>query len=254
MSNFTDTYIRNLKGKEKRYEEYEGAGFGIRVTPNEIKSWIYRYKIDGKTDKLTLGHYPHLTLGNAKKRFIELSELRRAGQNPKKLIQKQQEQENDTVEKLILSWYENYALKARKKPEQIRQQIDADIIPLLGKMELESLQARDITKALDVIVNRGAPVHANRVLSTIKQALNYAVSRGTLQVNPAIAIRTRDIGGLEKPRERYLNLQEIKTIWQFLDTDQSKMSLQTKSAIKMIILTGVRTAEIRLAKWNDIDF
>ena len=254
MRHFTDTYIKSLKGKEKRYEAYEGAGFGIRVTPHEIKSWLYRYKIDGKTDKLTLGHYPHLTLANAKKRFLELSELRRAGQNPKKLIQEQHEPKNDTVEKLILSWYENYALKTRKKPEQIRQQIDADIIPLLGQMILQRLQDSDITKALDVIVNRGAPIHANRVLSTIKQALNYAVSRGTLQVNPATAIRTRDIGGLEKPRERYLNMEEIKTIWKFLDTDKSNMSLQTKSSIKIMILTGVRTAEIRLAKWSEFNF
>ena len=140
MSNFTDTYIRNLKGKEKRYEQYEGAGFGIRVTPNEIKSWIYRYKIDGNTDKLTLGHYPHLTLANAKKRFIELSELRRAGQNPKKLIKEQDEQKNDTVEKLIFSWYKNYVIKSRKKPLQIKQQIEADIIPLLGDLSLEKIK------------------------------------------------------------------------------------------------------------------
>ncbi len=54
MSNFTDTYIKSLKPKTTRYEEYEGGGFGIRITPNGIKTWIYRYKIDGKTDKLTL--------------------------------------------------------------------------------------------------------------------------------------------------------------------------------------------------------
>lgn len=38
MANFTDTYIKNLRGKEKRYEEYEVGGFGIRITPNHLKS------------------------------------------------------------------------------------------------------------------------------------------------------------------------------------------------------------------------
>jgi integrase len=254
MSNFTDTYIRNLKGKEKRYEQYEGAGFGIRVTPNEIKSWIYRYKIDGKTDKLTLGHYPHLTLANAKKRFIELSELRKAGQNPKKIIQEKNEQQNDTVKKLIFSWYENYVLKNRKKPLQIKQQIEADIIPLLGNISLEKIKPIDISNALDIIVNRGAPIHANRVLSSLKQAFNYAVSRGNIEHNPAMNIKARNIGGLEKPRERFLTLDELKILWQFLETDQSKISIQVKSAIKIIILTGVRTAEIRLAQWDNFDF
>ena len=32
------------------------------------------------------------------------------------------------------------------------------------------------------------------------------------------------------------------------------MFLQTKNAIKIIILTGVRTAEIRLARWSEFDF
>lgn len=254
MSNFTDTYIRNLKAKPKRYEEYEGGGFGLRISPTGVKTWIYRYKIDGKTDKLTLGHYPAMSLANAKKRFLELSEIRREGQNPKESIQIKHEQQDNTVKKLILAWYDNYASKNRKKPLQIKQQIDADIIPLLGHMQLDTLQPKEITAALDSIVKRGAPIHANRVLSTLKQLFNYAVSRGTMQQNPADSIRTRDIGGLEKARERYLTLDELKSVWNFLDSELCQMSLQTRSAIKIIILTGVRTAEIRLAQWNNFDF
>jgi site-specific recombinase XerD len=84
-------------------------------------------------------------------------------------------------------------------------------------MALEQIQTRDIGKALDKIVSRGVRIHANRVLSTIKQAFNYAVSRGNIQHNPATSIRARDIGGIKKPRERVLSLNEIKKI--FLDSD-----------------------------------
>ncbi|HAT8656771.1 tyrosine-type recombinase/integrase [Legionella pneumophila] len=254
MGNFTDTYIRNLKGKDKRYEEYEGGGFGIRVTPNQLKSWIYRYKIGKKTDKITLGHYPSMSLADARKKFIELSELRRSGQAPKKIIQIQNEKKNNTMDQLINSWYQGYVIKNRKKPLQIKQQIEADIIPLLGHLELEKIKPIDITNALDAIVKRGAPIHANRVLSSLKQVFNYAISRGSLETNPAANIKARNIGGIEKPSERFLALDEIKTLWQFLNSDQSKMSLQTKSAIKIILLTGVRTAEIRLAQWSHFDF
>jgi len=58
MSNFTDTYIKALKTRTARYEIYEGGGFGIRVTPTGVKTWIYRYKMDGKTEKFTLGLRP----------------------------------------------------------------------------------------------------------------------------------------------------------------------------------------------------
>ncbi|HEX4045757.1 MAG TPA: site-specific integrase, partial [Gammaproteobacteria bacterium] len=147
----------------------------------------------------------------------------------------------------------NYAEKSRKKPRQIKQQIEADIIPLLGHLALDKIQTIDIAKALDKIVGRGAPVHANRVLSTIKQAFNYGVSRGNLQYNPAANIRTRDIGGIEKHRDRVLSMEEIKTIWRFLDGSESQMSQQTKCAIKIILLTGVRTAELRLATWSEFN-
>ena len=57
-------------------------------------------------------------------------------------------------------------------------------------------------------------------------------------------------GGIEKPRERVLSLSEIKKIWVFLDDDKNQMSPQIKIAIKIILLTGVRTSELRLAKWG----
>jgi integrase len=72
--------------------------------------------------------------------------------------------------------------------------------------------------------------------------------------NPAINVRSRDIGGIEKPRERYLSLDEIKIFWQFLDSDQHDTSIQIRSALKIILLTGVRTGEIRVAKWSEFDF
>lgn len=258
MSKFTDTYIKALKPSLKRYEEYEGEGFGIRVTPKGVKSWIYRYKIDGKTDKITLGHYPNLSLANAKKCFLELRGQRQDGQNPKSLIKKmeleKEKRKGNTVKKLVLEWYSGYVERERKRPETIKKQIEGDIIPLLGDIDLDELKTIDITHALDNIVNRGAPVHANRVLSSLKQVFNYAVSRGRLNQNPAAGIRAKDIGGSEKPSERFLSIEEIKTLWRFLDGDKNQMAMQTKIAIKIILLTGVRTAELRLAQWSEFDF
>ena len=254
MTNFTDTYIKGMKPRATRYEEYEGAGFGIRVTPNGIKSWIYRYKIADKTDKLTLGHYPAMSLANAKKQFIELSQLRRDGKNPKDIINTQKEARTNTVSKLVLAWYTGYIEKERKQPLQIKQLIDADIIPLLGDVELTTLSPAMVTKALDKIVTRGAPVHANKVLAALKQAFSYGVRRGAMAENPALLLQSRDIGGIEKPRARYLTIHEIKELLQFLNSSKNRMSIQIKLAIKLILHTGIRSGELRLATWSEIDF
>jgi integrase len=254
MSKFTDTYIKGLKPRTTRYEEYEGGGFGIRVTPKGVKTWIYRYKIADKTDKITLGHYPAMKLTNARQRYIELSELRRDQKVPKEIINNEKEAQNNTVTKLMIAWYTGYIEKERKQPQQIKQLIDADIIPLLGDIELTKLSPALVTKALDKIVKRGAPVHANKVLAALKQAFSYGVRRGAMTENPALLLQGRDIGGIEKPRDRYLTINEIKELLLFLNNSKNRMSIQTKLAIKLILHTGIRSGELRLATWSEIDF
>jgi hypothetical protein len=163
MSNFTNTYIKNLKPRpNKQYEEYEGQGFGIKVSPKGTKAWIYRYKINDITEKVSLGHYPNMSLAEAKTKFLELKELKRKGINPKQVLAPEQEVEKTTVKDLVKRWYSNYIAKHRKQPLQIRQLIDADIIPLLGERYIKELEAIDITKELDKIVSRGSNVHANK--------------------------------------------------------------------------------------------
>ena len=272
MPNFTDTYIKSLKARLSRYEEYEGEGFGIRVSTTGAKTWIYRYKINGKTEKLTIGYYDpksddNMSLANARAKFGKMRQIRRQGLSPRqeleriaKEVKEREEAErlaNEgrlTVKKLMLKWYEGYVLNNRKRPEKIKQQIDHDIIPLLGEKFVDEITTKDISTALDVIVDRGASIQANRVLSSIKQAFKYGASRGELPVNPAAGIRSKDIGGLEESRDRVLSLSEIKTLWSYLENDGRCMSPFTRHALKILLLTGVRTSELRLATWDHFDF
>lgn len=251
---FTDSYIKGLKPRDKTYRETEGNGFYIRVTPQGKKAWLYRYYYAEKDHNVTLGYYPTMTLGKARAAYQELFDLWQSSADPKAHLAKLEEAKTNTVKKLVIGWYENYIEKERKQPQQIKQLIDADIIPLLGDIELAKLTPSLVTTALDKIVKRGARIHANKVLAALKQAFSYGVRRGTLQENPAILLQARDVGGIEKPRDRNLSTTEIKTLLSFLENGTNRMSLQTKLAIKIILHTGVRSGELRLATWDEIDF
>lgn len=251
---FTDTYIRNLKPQKKWFEQIEFSGLGIRVMPGGGKSWIFRFTFDGKRYKMTLGKYPGIGLKEARELMLDAERLKEQGINPTEYAKQQLAKSDNTVKKLALSWYTHYVEKHLKRPLTVKKQIDGDITMLLGDWVLDELETKHITQALDKIVKRGASVHANRVLSSLKQMFGYAVSRGTMSTNPASNIRARDIGGHEKPRERVLSLDEIKSLWLFLDGNDSQMAPQTRIAIKIILLTGVRTAELRLAQWDEINF
>jgi len=251
---FTDNFIKNLQAESDWLEKIEATGLGVRVTPSGNKSWFYRFTLNGKRSKMSLGGYPAISLKEARELLFQAQKLKENGINPIEHNKHEKLKQQNTIELIIRTWYEGYIEKNRKQPLQIKQQINADIIPLLGDKNPEQLHPRDITKALDTIVNRGSRVHANKVLSTLKQAFNYAVSRGDMSSNPAAGIRARDIGGLEKPRERYLTPDEIKSLWHFLDGSNSKISQSICTALKIILLTGVRSGEILLATWDEIDF
>ena len=245
---------KKLKPEEKTHRMTEGNGFYIRVTPQGKKAWLYRYHYAGKDQTVTLGYYPAMTLSLARTACQELFDLWQSGIDPKAHVAKLAEAKTDTVKKLVEGWYTNYILKERKQPQQIKQLIDADIISLLGDVELAKLSPALVTTALDKIVKRGSPVHANKVLAALKQAFSYGVRRGALTENPALLLQARDIGGIEKPRDRHLTTDEIKTLLWFLDNDKNRMSIQTKNAIKIILYTGIRTGELRLATWVEIDY
>ena len=218
----------------------------FEVTKDFSKEYKYTLGQDMKRDAMQLVRSIYRANKAIKKtehldNFLEFTEQRK-------------ERELYTVEALVMEWYSGYIEKHRAQPKQIKQLIDADIIPLLGKKKLETIQTKDVTQALDKIVTRGSPVHANKVLAALKQAFGYGVRRGNLQQNPAESLLAKDIGGAEKPRERHLTLDEIKILWLFLDSDNHALSLQIKNAIKIILLTGVRTGELRIATWSEFDF
>lgn len=262
INKFTDRFVKSIKPLEQLAEYTEGNGFILRVSKTGVKSWVYSYSFNRKSKRLKLGRYPGVGVAEARKLHSDAVLLRDKGycpiqvkQDKAEALARQQVKNQQTVKWLADDFYTRYIEKNRKVPEQIKQQIDADIIPSLGNINLEDITTRQITLALEKIVDRGANVHANKVLSTIKQMFTYALSKGIIERNPAQGINSINIGGKEKPRDRYLSMEEIKIIWQWLDIKKNHcLHPSTVLALKVLLLTGIRSGELRLAEWSEIDF
>lgn len=262
VKKFTDAMVRNIKSSQKRTDYTEGGGFCLRVSPSGKKSWVYSYKFDGKSKRYTVGYYPSLSVAKARKLIADAGLLKDRGIDPaqakkdtEEALKRELEKEKLTIEWLANDFYTRYIMKNRKVPKQIKQQIDADIIPSLGKIKLDGVTTRQITIALEKIVDRGSFVHANKVLSTIKQMFTYALSKGIVEKSPVQGINSINIGGKEKPRDRNLSLREIKLVWQWLDVkDNHHLHPATPLALKLLLLTGIRSHSLRLAEWKEFDF
>ena len=78
----TDTALKALKPREKPYTLADEKGLYVEVFPTGGIAWRYRYRLNGKLEKLTLGKYPALTLKNARRKRDEASQLAAIGSSP----------------------------------------------------------------------------------------------------------------------------------------------------------------------------
>ena len=72
MKRFTDTWLRNLKPKEKLYEYREGDGFSVRIQPSGTKTFYYIYADAGKKQRVRIGEYGAMSLLEAREKAASL--------------------------------------------------------------------------------------------------------------------------------------------------------------------------------------
>jgi len=106
---------------------------------------------------------------------------------------------------------------------------------------------------VETVVDRGAASHAGKVLSLAKQMFRFAEGRGYIDRSRAYALDRKDLGVVDKVRERHLDADEIKALWSAIER-APRMSAQVGIGLKILLLIGVRTGELLKARWEHIDF
>ena len=110
---FTDKGIQSLKPKPERYEIWEDGkkGFGIRVTPKGGKSFIWMYRFDGKSKRLTLGQYPETSLYDAGRLLAEARDKLNQDIDPGAEVvqQRQEHRQAPLIDDVIKEYIERHA-------------------------------------------------------------------------------------------------------------------------------------------------
>jgi integrase len=125
----------------------------------------------------------------------------------------------------------------------------ATLVSEYGRTNARDLTKRQLVALLDGIVDRGAPISANRTHALLKQLFDWAAAKDLLPASPMAGIERP--GGDESPRERVLTADEIKAFWTKLpDAD---MAPPTALALKLLLVTAQRRGELTFAKWSHFD-
>ena len=128
--------------------------------------------------------------------------------------------------------------------------LESNVIPGWGKWKVADIKRRHIVILLDKIAKR-APIGQNRVHGALSRIFNFAAERGVIDDSPCTRIKKLP----EKGRDRVLTDDEIKLLWAALDLENKKIDIYrpTKLALKLILLTGQRPAEVCGMQWSEID-
>ena len=249
---FTDRQIKALKPKKGRYEVWEdnGKGFGVRVSPAGRISFIFLYRFQGKSRRMTFGVYPAMSLADAHASHAKARQLLEKGVDPATIEQEEKEESrrSPSVKRLVNEYIEKYAKPRKRSWKEDERILHKDVLPRWGKRKAQDITRRDIILLLDEIVERGALIQANRTLAAIRKMYSFAMGRGVLESSPCVAIPSPS---KENRRDRVLSDKEIKTFWEKLDT--ARMDRSTSLALKLQLITAQRKGEIAGAEWQDFD-
>jgi integrase len=248
----TDASINRLKPKATRYLVTDGQGLSLEVLPSGSRSWRYRYRFNGKLEKVSLGSYPAFSLHSARKKRNEYAELLAHGMSPAR--HRQAEKHSVATTTTVFEFGERYFKEIIerdcKDTKPMRRYLDNEIYPQLAQKAVADVTPAEIQAIVFRKRDGGAPASAAQIRNLLKRMFEYAMANGLVTVNPALSIPMRFITQA-RPRTRALSPEEIRIYLQTLY--QSNIRRQFKLALHQILLTLVRKSELILAKWEHLD-
>jgi integrase len=255
----TDIQIRQAKPKDRPYRRSDGHGLFVEIRPNGSKLWRYQYRLGKKQKLYAMGHYPETTLAAAREELKEARSLVQRGIDPvyeRKNLKAQQIDENEQTFKVLANaWIEKRSPKwSENYKNQISRSFIRHVYPMIGKRPISSLTAVDVLDVLEVVQAK-APTLAMMMRQWISGVFRYAIVRRLINNDPASMLR----GEIERPppkKKKPLTPAELPDFLMALDEYSSRSQVQrtTVIAMNLLLLTFVRTGELRQAKWHEVDW
>jgi integrase len=261
----SDFAARHAKPRDASYKLTDAAGLSLIVRPSGSKSWGFRYRFAGSDKTLTIGRYPEVTLAKAREARDDARDLLRDGIDPAEnrgaderkrvlaaastfeavaaaFIAKRKKANPDSPVKKG-AWSEKTKLQAQKR-------LNHYVLPWLGKRPVAEIAPPEVLALIEKIEARDRRETAHRVLTMIGQIMRYAVITGRAASDP-----TRDLrGALEQVETKHYHaLAESDLPEFFRKLDGFDGHPLTSAAIRLLVLTAVRTGELRKADWSEFD-
>jgi integrase len=234
MPKLTDAAAHKKKADpDKRLELHDGNGLYLVIQPSGSKSWAYRYRVDSKSRKLTLGtlldpdakpdadaagDLPALSVTEARQRASAAAVKVQRGIDPIDERKRKEAKTKSTVDAMLDNFVDRYVKKEAKlrSADQIESAFDRLVRPDIGDICIYDLRRSHIVDMLDDIADENGPVMADRTLAYFRKACNWQATRDDRFNSPIVKgmsrTKTKDRAG-----KRILADDEIRDVWAGLE-------------------------------------
>ncbi len=240
----------------------DGGGLWLQVRDAEHRSWLLRYKRNGRARQMGLGPFELVSLAEAREAALDARRLLLKGIDPIDQREAARAAEKAAIPSLS---FQDVAAKYIAAHEaswrnpihraQWRSTLEAYVYPKFGSRPVDRIETGDVMKVMDGLW-QAKPETASRIRGRIEATLDYAKARGWRSgENPA-----RWRGHLENLLPKKAKVARVEhhaaLPWQqvgaFMSTLREADTVSAR-ALEFAVLTAGRTGEVIGAHWSEID-
>lgn len=252
----TDNAIKKAKTTGKDYKLYDHDGLYVRVTAKGARYFRFDYTFAEKRGTMALGVYPAVTLVEARRRRDAARADIAAGRDPSEVKKAAKRallrSATNTLEAIGKEWlYTRRTGLAANYVVEIESRLEANIFSTLGHRAIDQIEPLEILQAVQKIEKRRAHEMARKVLGDVARIYRFAIGTGRCKYNPASELRDT----LQKPpKVKHHASMPVALLPSFYEKlNNYGGDPRTVMAIKLEMLTFIRTKEIRFARWSEFD-
>jgi integrase len=246
-TSITGAVAKRLTTKLDREDHFDSShpGLYLRVSKTGRKTWFFAYRLkNGKIAqrRMTLGLYPTTSVAGAHEAWRKARDLVQAGRDPAVADTKLPPM---SFQGVFEEWLKRDQA-GNKSVGRIEQRFRTRILPAWEGRLITDIDRRAALDVIDTIADSGKIILARRVFNHLHRLFVWCVGRGILETNP---LQHAEKPGAERPRDRVLSDLELRHVW---DKAEEQLLPSFRDALRLLVLTGARKAEISELRWDEI--
>jgi integrase len=227
------------------------SGLGVRVYRSGRKTWLYQFRLAGRSYKYEIGSTEKVLASKARNDAKIAAGHIANKVNPLDLRRRAEEKHKDEFGELVEEYLKEklHPIKPNKKPmrprsyAEVKRHLEDHCKPFRHR-PIRSITQRDVAHLYNNIAKEAGPGAASHTWSTLRAFLHWAMRQGALDNNVAALY---DGGGVGEQRNRTLSDAEIAIVWKTCTDDQFGR------IIKLLLLTGARRDEVGHMHLSELD-